>query len=261
MSADIIKQPLGIGTLFAGTFGLFFRHFLLFALIGIVPSMVLSGLLLIVAPTLSDPNSYLEPMFIVSPTYLGSVFGSVLMLMFTTAVVTLAAYDVKLGKPAQIGAYVGRTLRAFVPLVVLSFVFYVFFMLGFMLLVLPGLYLIGRYMVMTPAILVDGAGFRGLSRAAELTKGYRWPILGVVILMLVAISLGSMAVYLPFVGIEGMLAAADPNNPGFLLQYFINAAASGLQYALWAILTALVYARLRQIKEGLGFEDLVKVFE
>lgn len=261
MNSDIIRQPLGISALFTRTFGLFFRHFLLFALIGIVPSVALSGLLLIVAPTLSDPNSYLDPMFMVSPTYLGSVFGSLLMLMFITGVVTLAAYDVKLGKPAQVGTYVRRTLRAFVPLLALSLVFYVIFMVGFMLLVLPGLYLIGRYMVMTPAVLVDGAGFRGLSRAAELTKGYRWPILGIVILMMVAIILGSMVVYLPVAGFDGMLAGVDPNSPGFLLQYFINAVASGLQSALLAILTALVYARLRQIKEGLGFEDLAKVFE
>src|SRR3546814_15392056 len=46
------------------------------------------------------------------------------------------------------------------------------------LFLLPGLWLLAVFAVVVPAIVVEGAGFGGLGRSIGLTKGFRWPILG-----------------------------------------------------------------------------------
>ncbi len=121
------------------------------------------------------------------------------------------------------------------------------------LLVLPGLYLIARFFVFTPAILVERAGFGALGRASQLSKEYRWPIVVTLVLLgllLIALSFVSQL----FVGL--MIAGTG----GIISYVILQSMMAAVMYSVMAIFSALLYARLREIKEGTGMADLVEVF-
>ncbi|MSU88113.1 hypothetical protein GE300_00610 [Rhodobacteraceae bacterium 2CG4] len=256
------RPPLGIGRLVTSTFGLLLRHAPLFLAISLIPSVGQAALQLFAYPTDFGDIAAGEP----ATLYLTRVFAvigiSLIISLLTMGAITMAAYDVRLGNPVRVGRYLTRTLGAAPAIVVLGLLLYVAMGFGFLLLVLPGLYLMARYWVMAPAILVERAGFRGLGRAAELTQGYRWPILGAGVLMFVVVILISIGLA------EALGVAAGPNafgttamlSPGYTVVLLVQALTAAIQITLLSIFTALLYARLREIKEGLGMEDLAAVF-
>jgi len=257
-----LRPPLGIGRLVTSTFGLLLRHAPLFLAISLVPSLLQAALQLLAYPTDfgsiapgDPPGLYLTRVFAVTG-------ASIVIGLLTMGAITMAAYDVRLGHPVRIASYLARTLAAAPAIIVLGILLYLLMGLGFMLLVLPGLYIMARYWVLAPAILVEGAGFRGLGRAAELTRGYRWPILGAVVLLFIVLFLISMALALSL----GVAAAPNPFgttallSPGYTVVLLVQAVSAAIQITILSIFTALLYARLREIKEGLGMEDLAAVF-
>lgn len=250
--------PLGAAQLVTDTFALLFSNFLLFMAITLVPSLGLSALQQLILPgALAAGGSEARLLW-------GGLiaFGvAILVGLLIMGSVTMAAYDTRLGRPVRLGAYARRTLAAAPAIVVLGVLMYLGVMVGVLFFIVPGLYLAARYWVMVPAILLEGAGFSGLSRAARLSKGYRWPILGALALLFILVALIGLALTVLFAALlgTGMFTAAD--RPNYPLVVFLDAINGAAQYALLSIFTALLYARLRELKEGLGMEDLVSVFE
>jgi|GEM_PF-3769067 len=255
--ADGVKQPLGIGAIFSNTFSIYFRRFIPFMLIGLIPSLVLNGISTFMMADMfraQATGDVLALNEVFTPFYWVFMVLSLLLVFVMMGVYTLAAYDTWLGKPLAIGSYIGRTLGSIVPIIVLGIAFYVIITVGFVLLVLPGLYLIARFFVFTPAILVEGAGFGGLGRASELSKEYRWPMVLAVIALGIIIILVSLASQL----VMGLVLIGTGGLAAFAVVQSIIAA---IVYSISAIFTALLYARLREIKEGIGMEGLAQVFE
>lgn len=257
------QPPLGIGQLVTSTFGLLFRHLGLFLAIALLPSLVQALVQLLAFPSdFGAVNGEIDGGMLATTIFVVIAISLVISLL-TMGAITLAAYDVRLGRPVRIGAYIGRTLTAAPAIIVLGLLLYVMMTFGFVLLVIPGLYLMARYWVLSPAILVERSGFRGLSRAAELTQGYRWPILSATILMFFVLFLISLVLsaVLGFAAAPGPLGAGAFLTPGYAVVLLVQAVSAAIQIALLSIFTALLYARLREIKEGLGMEDLASVFE
>ncbi|MHA3976425.1 hypothetical protein ACW9UR_01955 [Halovulum sp. GXIMD14794] len=262
MAAVSPQQPLGIGQLVTSTFGLLFRHIGLFLGIALLPSLLQALIQLLAFPSdFGDVNAEIDPGMLATTIFV-VVAVSLVISLLTMGAITLAAYDARVGRPIRVGSYVGRTLAAAPAIVVLGLVLYIFMSIGFLLLVIPGLYLMARYWVLSPVILVERSGFRGLSRTAELTAGYRWPILGAAILMFLVLFLISLVLtaVLGVAAAPGPLGAGAFLTPGYAVILLVQALSAAIQIALLSIFTALVYARLREIKEGLGMEDLASVF-
>jgi hypothetical protein len=131
-------------------------------------------------------------------------------------------------------------------------VLYIFAGIGFALLVLPGLYILARFLPWVPAIVFENAGWSGLTRAQELTEGYRWPLAGAIALFaLLAIGLMMLLAPLAFLG----------DAAGGVLLVLVQAVGMAVYYALIAIFTAQIYARLREIKEGLGTAEIAATIQ
>ena len=127
----------------------------------------------------------------------------------------------------------------------------VLFMIGFVLLFVPGFIVLLMMYVALPVCVVERLGpFASMSRSRFLTKGSRWKLLGLTILMYAAILvLGGI-----FTGIGWYLA-------GFM-GYRIGAMpVSILVYAFFSVLAAVVYHDLRVSKEGVDVETLAGVFD
>jgi hypothetical protein len=107
----------------------------------------------------------------------------------------------------------------------------------------------------TPAIVIENAGFGSFGRSAQLTKEYRWPCLGALIVV-------GICAYIPIL-IIAMLFGFGAAAGGFTLGIFfviVNTVATVIYMAALGICVALIYARLREIKEGTSVEQLAEVF-
>lgn len=106
---------------------------------------------------------------------------------------------------------------------------------GFVLLVVPGLYLATIWAVIAPAIVVERRGiFDAFGRSRQLVKGNGWQVFGtIVVAYLIAI-----VATLTFTAIAGAIA----NGP--LLRIVFSALASTLAAPVGALVAAILYFRL-----------------
>ncbi|MFM7334516.1 MAG: hypothetical protein ACKO1H_08910, partial [Tabrizicola sp.] len=97
-----------------------------------------------------------------------------------------------------------------------------------------------------------------LGRSAALTKDYRWPIVGAFILItIISAIIGFVAMFL--VGL--MMAGAGLGGGAMVIGIIVLALITTFGAALGAITVALIYARLREIKEGASVQDIAAVFD
>ncbi|MDF1767958.1 hypothetical protein [Maricaulis sp.] len=262
-----MKAELGIGRILGGTFSLYFKHFPLFFGVVFVPYVFY--MIVVVDPvnqsvTLDPTNPFAN----VGQSFL--IAGlSMLLIIFLQAVIVRMSISLNGGQGAQLGAALRGALAGFLPILLLGIVAGIATMVGFFLLVVPGLYILALLYVYVPAIVFEKAGFSALGRSEELTKGYRWAIVGIV-LVLVVINWVISAIYtavvvttvVDFSGI--MDGTVDPNAIAASTPWWLNILASAVQaftLPIGLIASGLVYARLREIKEGGSTGDLLKVFE
>ena len=254
------KTPLGVGSIVSNSFSILFRNIVAVIVVAFIPSFI--GLLL--SAGMNGASATLG-LAVGDPFGTGTVttiiLGVILQLGIqglTIALLVQLAYDAKLGRPITPVAYISPALNSIVPIVVLSLVIGILATIGFMLLIIPGLLVYAVYCVTTPAIMIERVGFGGMTRSASLTKEYRWPIIGVLILLgictlgLTIVTSFFVAAIVPIIGL---------NFVGFGLGLILSALMAGFTYGLSGIGAALIYARLRDIKEGVSVDKLAAVFD
>lgn len=268
------SAPLGIGAIISESFSIFFKRLIPIFLIGFVTYFaitLIAGLLLgfdlVLGQTQSfdvdNPDAFAGPS---AAQVIGlAVMGlfSILAYGFVISAIVLMAYDTKLGRPLRMSGYIGAALPVAPMVFLISLIVGLAVGLGFLLLVVPGLWLAAVFSVVIPAVVIERAGFGALGRSADLTKGYRWSIVGLYLVMfLIAIVISSVLGVL----ILGVAAATVTTESGAIGLFggitlaAADAVVSALSYGFTAVMSALVYARLREIKEGVGVDSLADVF-
>ena len=96
------------------------------------------------------------PVLLFNPNFWWSLIALLALLAALTALLVQLAYDAKLGRPIQLGRYVGPAMSAVVPLAILSIVTTILVMLGMMLFIVPGLWVYAVFCVLAPAIVIEG---------------------------------------------------------------------------------------------------------
>jgi hypothetical protein len=176
----------------------------------------------------------------------------------TTALLVQMAYDAKLRRQLKLGGYFGPALSAAIPIAILSLAAGILMVLGLIALIIPGLWIYAVFSVMPAAVVIERVGFGGLGRSAALTKDYRWPIVGAFILItIISAIIGFVAMFL--VGL--MMAGAGLGGGAMVIGIIVLALITTFGAALGAITVALIYARLREIKEGASVQDIAAVFD
>ena len=120
--------------------------------------------------------------------------------------------------------------------------------LGLLALVIPGLWLVGCFSMLTPVVALESVGpFDALRRSFTLVKGRWWPTIG--FLLLVGL-LGSVAAQLvQLIALPAL--AADNVGLGRGLAFVILIVVQGLVVAAIAVMTTIWYLDLRARKETL----------
>jgi hypothetical protein len=129
------------------------------------------------------------------------------------------------------------------------------FLIGpFALVLVPAAYALSAYIlvvwaVIVPACLVEGLGPIGsMIRSADLTKGYRWKVFGIMFL-LVLLSIAAAIVQL-------MLTAYDQTAGSiFAIIWFL------VWIAYWNCNIIMIYHDLRVAKEGVDTEQIASIFD
>ena len=114
---------------------------------------------------------------------------------------------------------------------------------------IPGLMLYSALWVAVPAAVVERTGVvASMSRSATLTRGYRWRVFGIVLLLgLLNMTAGWIAT-LPF----------DLGGTAHSVAEFAVAAV----FTAWsAVAAAVAYHDLRLEKEGIGVNEIAAVFD
>lgn len=249
------KPSLGVGGILSEAFSILFGKFVPIVLAAFVPLLImtlLSVAMLGSSIALGQPEA---PEDLENFSFASLGILTLLDMVGTsigTAMVVLIAYDAKLGRPIRIGASFSNAVSHIVPIVALSLAAGVLVGIGLVALLLPGLYLYAMWSVLVPAIVIERVGFGGLGRSASLTKEYRWPVLGTLVLALVCMIIVLMVVEL----IVGVVLSSAGVAAGVLISSLMNA----VPYGFISVTIALIYARLREIKEGVSVDSLVEVF-
>jgi hypothetical protein len=185
--------------------------------------------------------------------------GGVLCGPLAQAAVTYGVLQHMRGRDTTLGACLRVGLASLFPVLFVAIVQGLAVAAGMIACLVPGLILSVMFAVAVPAAVEERPGvFRALGRSSELTDGYRWPVFFVTLALgLVGLAIGALAIPLGG-GLEGLAARAQ--NPS--LTYTLVSQLIGLvPIGLTATAGAVMYYRLRSVKESIDVEELASVFD
>lgn len=155
------------------------------------------------------------------------------------------------GRHAGAMAAVTHGLRTLWPVLLLAVLMFVGIGLGIVFVIVPGLILMTMWWVAIPVAVIERPGvMASLGRSANLTAGYRWPILAIVATLFVlqvalSLVLGELSTLIDFA------------HAGAVADWLASAAVTVFS----ATVAAVGYYDLRVVKEGANIEQIAAVFD
>ena len=253
-SADI--QSVGdaaafsVGGVIGKSLSIFGRHFWPFIAVTAVGMMPYLILLLV------DPD-YVAAMNSPSRSAAqGGILNAFLPLLtsflqaITQAVIFGAAFADLSGQPVDIGVSVRRGLSRFFPLIGIQILVGFGEVIGLVLLVVPGLIVFTMWALADSVCVLEGLGpVKSVNRSAALTRGHRWKVFGIMLILTLGVALGEMII-LAVLPLAGLTAWA-------IVSYLFQVVSMPLS----ALIGVTVYYDLRAAKEGLGIARISAVFD
>jgi uncharacterized membrane protein len=235
-----------IGPIFTRSWSIYAANFLIFTLIAIVT----------VLPHQLGGDAQTTGGAVQS--FVAAIVGWILQFI-GQAVILYGAFQAMRGRPVVLGDALRRGFSRFLPLLAISILVAIGLAIGFMLLIVPGIILAMRWAVAVPACVVENLGpISALRRSAELTRGHRWKIFGMTVLILVL-----LIIALVILGaLVGTGVVVVPQTIGrSLLAVILGVIVTGIFTAYFNVLAAMVYHDLRSVKEGVNTEEIAAVFD
>ena len=166
------------------------------------------------------------------------------------------------GDRATFGESLMAGMSVLPPLIGLALLFALGVMAGFMLLIVPGIILYLMWSVAVPALVEEQDGvFAALGRSNELTKGAKWKIFAIVLMLVVLYYLLSGAVSLLAFSTMDFESAAETGAFDLPLGFIAgNIVVGTLINLIWGTVQASLYVELRDWKDGPGADRLEDVF-
>jgi hypothetical protein len=261
------RGKIDIGRVLQQTFGVIGRNFPVFALLGLVLAAIPLAIVSYLQASLLRGVDLTNPTFVFTPGYLTNAGLGGLAALITSAILQGALIYATVqdlnGQRAGLGDSLATGLRNFLPLIIVSILWAIGVVFGFILLIVPGIILLCIWCVAIPSLIADRTGiFGAFSRSAELTRGNRWRIFALgVILWVLMIVVGT--VFNAMSGVYGIpagdvnTALARVTNPVFVV---LNVIQSVITSVIGSALVAVLYVELRRAREGVGPEWLADIF-
>jgi hypothetical protein len=219
---DLDLRPLSLGEILDRTFSLYRRNFVLFLGITALPHLLILAMNLAeaamakapasapvqVAGRVPPPSSGLMAFGVV-----GVIVGLIVYFvayLFAQGGTVYAVSELCLGRKTSIGASLGRMRGQLANLFGVLFLSGLAMMGGFILLIIPGIYIACRLIVAVPASLLEDLGARAsLERSFKLTKGYAGRAFVIYVLYIILLYAAMFLFMMPFAIVMAM-SAKDP---------------------------------------------------
>jgi len=247
-AAHFAEGDFRVGSVISRSASILSRHFLTFFIV----TVIAHSPMILLARTLTP-----QPTDVDQAVRLGvawGLLGLVQLIVLGTlgeAVIVHAAFQDMQRRPVRLAESLNVALRRLLPILGFAFVAYLLIWLGFSLLIIPGLILYTMWFVALPACVVERLGpWSSLRRSRELTKGHRWKLFGLALLLLIG---GFGSSLLQFV-----LAAVDADPIVELIGRLIW---QGLWVSFVTTVVAVAYHDLRVAKEGVDIDQIAGVFD
>jgi hypothetical protein len=253
------RAKLEIGRVFSTTFAVVGRNLRPFALVaflfGALPGLVTLGVQTALGMNSMRPG----PASILVGLPFGLIaFACAMISQSALMLMTVADLD---GKPVAVRPALIRGVRAILPLLGLAIVYTVACGFASVLLIVPGVMLALAWCVSAPAYVIENRGvFAAFSRSAALTKGSRWRLFGLFLILLI-IFYGVEIAAIGLFGGFGGLAKSLANGSAISVFQLISVLLSMIFAMLLHPGLAVLYSELRRLKDGVGAGDLAAVFD
>ncbi|HZO93223.1 MAG TPA: hypothetical protein VFB22_05595 [Candidatus Baltobacteraceae bacterium] len=166
------------------------------------------------------------------------------------ALVIYAVFQYLRGRTVGIGETMGLGLRRALPVLGTALIVGIATGIGLVFFIIPGLLVSVACAVANPACVVEGLNpIDSIGRSWELTKGYRWSVFGMYVV----------------IGIAGMLASgviAAWQHPETASTYLILQYVESVVFTTYgAVVSVIIYHDLRVVKEGVDIDQIAAVFD
>lgn len=262
---------LDIGDIFGTTARAVAANFLQFSVIAFVcllPAMVLGFFYnlairdwtedMIANPAFGYGGELLPAWFI--PGTLAVVFLQVVLSQIAQAAMLYGAVEFMAGRSAPVGAALVTGVRRSPAIIVISILSGLAITFGLFLCVVPGVIVLCMlYLAVPVAVMEDCGPIDALQRSVEMTAGHRVTIF--LALLVVGIAFATMNCMVGLAG-GGLGAGAGqlPSMGMFLFDFIISQVFALGQAVVIATLSAVIYARIRGVRDGVDANALAQVF-
>jgi hypothetical protein len=244
---DAVANPPPLGNLFQKTFSVYFSNFGVFFIItalASIPDFVLGYFILTM-----DPKDMLPEVLIWAT--IGAVLVSIITTSLSTAALTYGVLQHLRKREVAMGECISTGFLVLISVIAVALAQSLLILFGMVLCIIPGIIIALMYAVAVPVAVEERTEVLGaLSRSSFLTSGYRMEVFGVLFLIGLLHFAASFA--LSFIGTLTGQAIV-----GQVLGMIEGVFYSGLT----ATACALIYYRLRCLKESVDIDDLASVFD
>ena len=243
----------------------FFANFVSFNLLGLlimVPGFLVITLLFgAVFASLMVIDHGANPEFLNFGAFHFAAFGGSWILLFSlqyllTAVIVYGTLQYLQGRRPGFLPPLMQGLSRLLPIITVSIISSILIMIGLILLIVPGIIIAVMLCVAIPVVVVERPGIlAALSRSRKLTKGFRWPLFGLLLVTFLFVMVVNFVVALPFellLPVDGLFLTIN-TIIGVALQLFTT--------VFFAVVIGVAYHDLRVAKEGIGTEQIASVFD
>ncbi|KQZ05873.1 hypothetical protein ASD21_17960 [Caulobacter sp. Root1455] len=262
----VVPRRFEIGRVISGTFSVIGRNFGPFALLALILGGLPNLLVSLAQISFVSQQQTFSPQA-VAGTLVGLVVMIVAAFVLQAAIVHATVADLN-GRRVVVGESLKVGLRNWLPLLGLAILMGLGLMIGFVLLIVPGIMLAVMWSVAVPAKVVEKIGVMdALQRSRDLTRGRRWAIFGLLVIYVIAVWILEaviMAAFMPFALSKGL--PTPETTAGFTSSInIVSLVASPLIATISTLITtaggATLYSELRGTREGVGPDALASVFD
>jgi hypothetical protein len=242
-----------VGDVLGRAWTLFSANFLFLIGISLLSAVVIVGVvvavvLLIITAGQSGDRGGIQAAVAVA-VILASLVG-IAALVVSQAAMAIGAFQYLRGAPVRFGEALRKAFGRILPLFALGVLSYLAMIVGFVLLIVPFCFLVAMWFVAGPACIIEGLGpIRSMSRSADLTKGYRWQMLGIFAILFFGRTFVTQLVQLGLAPVNEVLATVV----GVIVSSVIAL------YGYCAVI--MTYHDLRVAKEGVDSTQIASVFD
>jgi hypothetical protein len=234
LADGLVRNEFRIGTVLRRTWSVQSRSFIPFFLVtalAAAPDLLLSG----------APNR--------GAMFLSAVAGDVIRRLGQAALIEGALAQMR-GQPVSLLRSVQFGFRRFFPVIGLAMTVSLLIGVGAVV-VVPGVIAYAMTFVAAPVCVVEQLGvFASVERSAQLTRGHRWRILGMALLVLLPGGVVSALIDVLVEGFEVGVVAASAAHVIW----------EGIWGTYYAVVVIATYHDLRTVKDGVDIEQIAAVF-